>query len=318
MTLLALAALAGIAPAGAQGKYPDKPIRIIVPYTPGGTADLTARMMADRMSISLKTPVVLEFKPGGNLIIGAQAAATSAPDGYTLFLGSGTSHSINTALRSGLQYDARKDFAPVSNINRSAYLVAVPAESAAKTLGEFIALAKTKPGQLSFGSFGAGNITHLAVEMLAREAGVSLNHIPYKGSAQAELDLVAGRIDLLVTTFTMMPHVNDGKVRVLAVTTKERSPLLPNVPTVAESGFPSYDVDGWFAFFAPAQTPKEVIATLGAAVKEAAADPEVQARYAAFGMIAHPASPEAVTQRINEETAKWEAVVTALGIKDKF
>jgi tripartite-type tricarboxylate transporter receptor subunit TctC len=275
-------------------------------------------MAAERMSVSMKTPVVLEFKPGGNLIIGAQAAATSPADGYTLFLGSGSSHSINPTLRSNLSYDPRKDFAAISNVNTSSYLIAVPAESSAKTLEDFVAMAKAKPGALNYGSFGAGNITHLAVAMLANEAGMSLNHIPYKGSAQAEIDLIAGRIDLLMTTFTLMPHVEEGKVRVLAVTTKDRSPLLPNVRTVAESGYPGYDVSGWFALFAPTGTPKDVIAILNAAVRDAVANPEVKARYAAFGMVAHATPPEAVDAVINAETPRWEGVVGALGLKDKL
>lgn len=317
--LILAAMLAAAGPANAQAKFPDgKTIRIIVPYTPGGTADLTARMAAERMSVSLKAPVVLEFKPGGNLIIGAQAAATSPADGYTLFLGSGSSHSINPTLRTNLSYDPRKDFAAVSNVNTSSYLVAVPADSPAKTLADLVALAKTKPGVLNYGSFGAGNITHLAIAMLARDAGITLNHVPYKGSAQAEIDLIAGRIDLLMTTFTLMPHVQDGKVRVLAVTTRDRSPLLPEVPTVAESGYPGYDVSGWFALFAPTGTPKDVIAILNAAVKDAVADPEVKARYATFGMVAHATSPGVVDAVINAEIPRWDSVVTALGIKDKL
>lgn len=308
-----------VAPIAAQSKFPDgKTVRIIVPYSAGGTADLTARMVSDRMSASLNAPVILDFRPGANLIIGATAGATAPPDGCTLFLGTGTSHTINPVLRSNLSYDPEKDFVPVSNINTSSYLVAVPADSPAKTLQEFVALAKSKPGKLTFGSFGAGNITHLAVEMFARDAGISLTHVPYKGSSQAEIDLITGRIDLLVTTFTLMPHVTDGKARILAVTTSERSPLLPDVPTVAESGYPNYEVNGWFALFVPAKTPADIVAVLNESVTRAVADPEVISRYAALGMVAKATKPEAMSEQMKLEKSKWESVVTALGLKDKI
>lgn len=320
--VLALAALTlAAAPfeARSQSSFPDgRPIRIIVPYGPGGTADLTSRMVADRIGTALKAPVVLEFMPGGNLIVGATAAAHAAPDGHTLFLGSGTSHVLNPLLRSSLSYDPLRDFVPVSGLNTSAYAVAVPASSPARTLRDFVDLARSKPGGLSYGSFGAGNLTHLAVEMLAREAGVTLTHVPYKGSNQAEIDLIAGRIDLMITTFTVMSHVDDGKARVLAITTRDRSPLLPEVPTIAESGFPDYRVSGWFGFYAPSKTPPAIVAKLNAAIAAALTDPLVKERYGALGMAVEATTPAAMLTRVQDEIKTYAPIIQALGLVGKL
>lgn len=293
------------------------PIRFVVPYATGGTADLVARMVGERVGASLGVTIVPDYKPGANLIIGAQIAAEAAPDGRTVFMGTGTSQSLNPLLRSDLPYRAAQ-FAPVSLLTENAYLLVVPPGSPAKTLAEFVALAKARPGHLNYGTFGAGNITHLGVELLGQMAGISMQSVPYRAGTQADLDLLAGRLDFQMTTLAMLPHVQSGAARALAVTTPRRFALLPDVLTVAEQGFPDFDVRGWFAMFAPVGTPAPIVQRLSLAVNAALVDPAVTAAFTPQGLTALGSTPEELGQLVAAENARWAPIIQRLGLRDRL
>lgn len=321
-TLKSLVLMLGVAVASAsafaQGKYPERPIKLIVPYTPGGTADIVARHLSDELGKSLGQPVVLDFRPGASLILGAQAAAASKGDGYTLFLGTLTSQVLNPILRKSLPYDAEKDFVPVALLSENMYVIAVPASSSAKDLPSFIDQARRRPDELNYGSWGIGNINHLGMERLSRAAKVTLRQVPYKGSAQTDLDLIAGRIDVVLTTPTIMPFVKDGKARALAVTSKTRAPFAPDLPTVAEQGYPGFEVTSWFALFATTGTPPAVVALLAREADKAMSKPEIKDRFAANGLVPLGGDSAGLAQRIAAENRDWGAIADALGIRGKI
>ena len=313
---LALAGLAAPALVHAQPLVAS-PIRFVIPYGTGGTADLVARMVGDRVGPAIGATIVPDYKPGANLIIGAQAAAEAAPDGRTLFMGTGTSQSLNPLLRSTLPYRANQ-FAAVSMMTENAYVMVVPPHSPARTLSEFIALAKARPAHLNYGSFGAGNITHLGVELLSRQAGITMQNVPYRAGAQADLDLLAGRLDFLMTTLTILPHLQSGAARALAVTTPERIPFLSAVPTVAEQGFPGFDVRGWFAMFVPAGTPPPIVQRLSAEVNVALRDPAVAAAFTPHGLTAKGSTPDELERQIAAENTRWAPIIEHLGLRDRL
>jgi tripartite-type tricarboxylate transporter receptor subunit TctC len=288
----------------------------VVPYSTGGTADLVTRSVGDRMSAALGVPVVPDYRPGANLMIGAQIAATAPPDGRTLFLGTGTSHSLNPLLRSNLSYRPEQ-LVPVIPLTENAYIIVVPPDSPGRTLAEFIALAKTKQGGMNYGTFGAGNINHLGMELLAQLSGVTMNSIPYRVGVQSDVDLLAGRLDVLMTTLTILPHIQSGAARALAVTTSQRYPLLPGVPTVAEQGFPGYDVRGWFALFAPAGTPDPLIARYNAEANVALRDPWIPTAFAPHGLTPLGGSAADLGAMIAAENARWAPIIQRLGLRDQ-
>jgi tripartite-type tricarboxylate transporter receptor subunit TctC len=312
-------ALSSLAAPGSLRAQPlvASPVRFIIPYGTGGTADLVARMVGDRVGPAIGATIVPDYKPGANLIIGAQAAAEAAPDGRTLFMGTGTSQSLNPLLRSTLPYRANQ-FAAVSMMTENAYVMVVPPQSPARTLAEFIALAKARPGHLNYGSFGAGNITHLGIELLSQQAGLSMTNVPYRAGAQADLDLLGGRLDFLMTTLSILPHLQSGAARALAVTTPERIPFLPSVPTVAEQGFPGFDVRGWFAMFVPAGTPVPIVQRLSAEVNTALRDPAVAAAFSPQGLTAKGSTPEELERLIIAENTRWAPIIERLGLRDRL
>jgi tripartite-type tricarboxylate transporter receptor subunit TctC len=308
-TLLALAAASALAPAAwAQADvWPAKqPIRIVVPFAPGGTSDALARLLGDKLQQSLKQAVVIDNKGGAGGMIGSDAVAKSPPDGYTLLLGTISSHAINPALQAKMPYDAAKDFAPVFFIGNIAnVLLANPAQPM-KTVKDVIAAAKARPGTLAFGSAGTGSSQHLSGEMFKLEAGIDITHIPYKGSGPSMQDLIGGQIPLSFdTALVALPQVQAGKVRAIAVTTARRAKVLPDVPTMAESGVAGFDVASWQAIFAPAGTPAPIVQKLHEELTRIVAQPDVAARLEALGVDYAPMSPEQFGAFQRAEIAKW-------------
>ncbi len=317
-TLRTLAALALVAcaPLAQAQNYPTKPVRIVVPYPAGGTTDIIARIAAAQLAERLKQPFVVENRAGASGAIGSVAVSQAAPDGYTLVMGTASSHGINSALQKNLPYDAVKDFAPVTVVASTPNIVVVHPSVPAKTLGELLALAKAKPGALNFGSTSPGGSPHMSAELLKMMAGVDMTHVPYKGAAPMLTDLIGGQIQV---GFDNLPStigfVRSGKVRALAVTTPQRWPGASDIPTVAESGVPGYEVSGWFGLLAPAGTPKAVLDTLQSAVAQAVQQPEVAKQLRDLGAEPVANKPEAFARDIAADVDKWRKVVQATGVK---
>ncbi|UUC93635.1 MULTISPECIES: tripartite tricarboxylate transporter substrate binding protein [Comamonas] len=310
---LAMAACTAVAFAQAPA-YPVKPVRIIVPYPAGGTTDIIARLAAAQLSERLRQPFVVENRAGASGAIGSVAVAQAAADGYTLVMGTASSHGINSALQKNLPYDAVKDFAPVTVVASTPNIIVVHPSVPARTLGELLALAKTRPGQINFGSTSPGGSPHMSAELLKMMAGVDMTHVPYKGASPMLTDLVGGQIqagfDNLPSTIAF---VRSGKLRALAVTTAQRWPGAADIPTVAES-VPGYEVSGWFGLLAPAGTPKAVLDTLQTAVAQAVRDPEVTRQLRSLGAEPVASRPEAFAQQIRADVDKWRGVVKATGV----
>jgi len=308
----AFATLAMSAPVLAQA-FPGKPIKIVVPYTPGGPTDIVARLVGQKLSDQLGQPVIVENKPGAGGNIGAEAVARAPADGYTLLLVT-TGHTINPSLYPKISYDLKKDLAPVSLLTSGPMVVAVSPSLPVNNLQELIAYAKAKPGQLSFASAGNGSSTHLAPELFSMMAGIKMNHIPYKGSAPGLADVMAGNTQVAFDfMISAMPFVRGGKLKGLATTGRVRSPAAPDLPTVAEAGVPGFEVIGWNGLMAPAGTPPDVVAKLNAALKKLLALPEVTERIAGLGSSAQWSAPPDFGAFVQSEIAKWAKVVKASG-----
>ena len=315
-SLLAAALLGGAGTAPAQ--TPAKPIRLIVPYAPGGPIDVTARQLAERVKDSLG-PVIIENRPGAGGNIGADAVAKAAPDGYTIGIAAVATHAINPWLFAKMPYNAATDFAPITQMLRVPNVLVMNADTAARlkinTLADLIAYAKAHPGQLNYGSGGNGSAGHLAGEMFKRDAGIFAVHIPYNGGNPAQLALLSGQVDFNFDNLaTAAPNIKAGKLKALAVTTSKRSPALPDVPAVAET-LKGFEVDTWWGLVAPAGTPKDVITKLNQAIVAALNSPETRARYAALMAEPAPDTPEAFGAFMKRELAKYERVVKASGAK---
>jgi len=293
-----------------QEKYPAKPIRLVVPFAPGGSTDIFARLVGERLAPALGQPVVIENRAGAGGNIGAEAVARSAPDGYTLLMATTGVMAINHALYRNLGYDAARDLAPVVFIASITNVLIVPPELPAKSVAELIALAKSQPGRLSFASSGAGSSTHMSAELFKLMTGTDLLHVPYKGSGQALPDLMSGRVSMM---FENMPgaisHIRSGKLRVLAVTGLKRSPALPEVPTIAEAGVPGYESLSWSGLAAPAGTPREVVQRLNRETIAVLAQPELRAKLADQGGEAVGGSPEQFQEHVRAEREKWGRLV---------
>jgi len=315
---LAATALAAAAPAAhAQAQpWPSKPVRIIVPYPPGGPTDIVARLVGQRLSERLKQPFVIENRAGAGGNLGAEAAAKSPADGYTLLLGT-TAHAINPSLFKSLGYDIRKDFVPIALLTSIPLVLVVPAASPVATVADVVALAKSKGGGLPYASSGNGQSTHLAAELFASMAGAPMTHVPYKGSAPALTDLAGGQVALMFDTMlSAMPQVKAGRLKAIAVTSAVRAPSAPELPTVADAaGLAGYEATAWNALFAPAGTPPDVSAALAAAVAEVLAEPETRQRFAADGAIAGSGTPAALGAFLGREIDKWRGVVQRANVK---
>ena len=305
-----------VAPAALGQTYPTKPVRVVVPYPPGGVGDTTMRAIAQQLSESLGQPFVIDNKPGASQMIGADAVAKAAPDGYTLFLGSVTSLAINVSSQKKMPYDPVKDFAPVSMLYFSPmYLVVNPAVPA-QSVKELVALAKAQPGKLSFASIGQGGSIHLAGEMFKSMAGVDILHIPYKGAGPAYNDVISGTVTMMFANMpSMLPQVKGGKLKGLGVTSAERSKAAPEIPAIAET-VPGYVATSWYGIGAPAGTPEPILAKLEAAIAEALKSPEVQKRWADdLGLDMPPPGRKGFNEFVAEDRKLWAPAVKASGVK---
>jgi tripartite-type tricarboxylate transporter receptor subunit TctC len=308
----------GIAFAGAASAnaYPDKPIRLLVPYPPGGITDVLTRSLAELMRKDLGQPVIVENKPGANTAVAAQALANSPPDGYTVLMAAAATVVMNPLLYPKLTYDPVRDFTAVARVAETPLVLVVRADSSARTLGDLIAAAKAKPADASFASTGMGSTLHLAGELLQLETGTQMLHVPYKGSAPALNGVMSGETQFMIDSVgSSIPLVKGGKLRALAVTSARRLPALPDVPTVAESGVPGFDVSTWFGLLVPKQTPPAVVTRLNAAVAQAVRDPAFRAQFEAVGLIV-PAPIDSATfaKFIQAETTKWAPLIKAKNI----
>jgi tripartite-type tricarboxylate transporter receptor subunit TctC len=312
---LPLLSLALVANAAAQG-YPTRQVRVIVPYPPGGTTDILARLAAKELTERLKQPFVVENRAGASGAIGSAEVARAAPDGYTLVMATASSHGINSAIYKNLPYDAVKDFAPVTNVASTPNIIVVNPNVPAKNLQELIALARSEPGKLNFGSTSLGGSPHMSAELLKMMTHIDITHVPYKGAAPMLTDLIGGQIQI---GFDNLPStigfVRAGKVRAIAVTTPERWPAAPDIPTVAESGVPGYEVSGWFGLLAPAGTPKAVLDTIQQALAAAVQKPELKKQMLDLGAQPIANTPDEFAAQIRREVDKWKSVVAATGVK---
>jgi tripartite-type tricarboxylate transporter receptor subunit TctC len=295
--------------------YPAKPITIIIPFPPGGPTDVTGRVLAEKLSVALKQSVVVDNRGGASGNIGAQAAARSKPDGYTLFFATGGTHGINPFLYKNAGYDPVKDFTPIVWVTTSPNIIEVNPNFPAKNLAELIAMAKASPGKLSSAAPGQGSTPHLFGELFKRAAGIDIMHIPYRGSGPALTDVMGGQVPIMFDGIpSSAPLVKSGKLRALAVTGLKRNPALPDVPTVAET-IPGFDASGWFALYAPAGTPAEIVSKLNAEVNRVLQLPEVKQRYAALGAEVVGGSPEQLRDHMKQELAKWSELIRDTGMK---
>lgn len=291
--------------------YPDKPIKVIVPFAPGGGTDLVARTLAVPMGEDLRQSIVIDNKPGGSTIIGTEALAKSVPDGYTLVVAT-LAHAVNPSLKTKLPYSQDKDFAPVILVGVSPNVVVVSADSPYKTFAEFLAAAKANPGKLSYASQGGGTSAHLAGELFNSLAGTKLTHVPYKGAGPALTDVIGGQVDVMFATASAVGSLVDaGKLRALAVTTPTRSttPSLAKLPTVAESGVPGYNAGSWYGYFAPAGTPPDVINKLNASIKKGAQTPAFKSRVESEGLMIKTGTPQDFGNFVKAEEIRWRKVI---------
>jgi tripartite-type tricarboxylate transporter receptor subunit TctC len=296
--------------------FPSKPLKLVVPYAAGGSTDQLARAIAEPLGRALGQPVVVENKPGGNTIIGADAVAKSAPDGYTLFMGSSASLAVNPLLYSKLPYDPSADFAGVSMLAASPLVMVVPASLPVTNVKEFVELAKRRPDALNFASVGNGNPLHLAGELFKVATGIEMTHVPYNGSAPALTALMGNQVQVMFdVVLTSNPHIQSGKLRALALTGTNRLALLPNVPTIAGSGYPGYEAGIWFAMVAPKATPPAIVARLNAEVTKILAQPDMKARFDGLALELIPGPSEEVTKYAQREQARWGRLIRDKGIR---
>ena len=314
---IALLAIAGtLLPALVWAQhYPDHPIKLIVPVPPGGGVDILSRAIGQKMSVSMGVPVVVDNRAGASAAIGTEVLAKSRPDGYTIMMGY-SAHATNPIFNPGLPYDTKKDFAAIAHVGYIPLILVVPTTSPANSVKELIALAKAKPGQLQFASGGAGAGAHLSGELLKVTAGVDIIHVPYKGNAPALNDLLGGHVSMMFDTInTALPHVKAGTLKALAVTSKTRSPLAPDVPTMIEAGLPGFEIIAWYVVFVPANTPKDIMQRLNAEVNKAVKDPELRATLGAQGVELTGGTPEEADAFVNGEIERWAKIIKTTGMK---
>jgi len=311
----ALAACALLANGAARAAYPDRIVKIVVPFAPGGGTDVVARSLAQELAKDLGVSVIIENKPGAGTIIGTQAVATAEPDGYTLLMGT-FANAVNPSLYAKLSYDQHRDLAPVALIARSFSIVVVNTKSSINSVKDLIAAAKAEPDKLSYGTYGTGTSAHLSGELFKHMAGVNLTTVPYKGSAPAITDLIGGQIQVMFTTVASAASlIEGGQLRALAVTSAERSPAFPNLPTVAEAGVPGYDAEAWYGLFAPAKTPPEIIDRLNKAAAVAVKADSFKKLSVNEGLMLVASPPAEFDRYFREEEDRWRKVIQDAGIK---
>jgi tripartite-type tricarboxylate transporter receptor subunit TctC len=296
--------------------YPAKAIRFVVPYPAGGPLDTVARLLGQKVAESTKQPVIVDNKPGAGGNIGADAVAKAPPDGYTILMGAVATHAINPTLYASIPYDPIRDFAPVTQVASTPNVLVVHPSIPASSVKEFIAYARANPGKLNFGSGSTGSAGHLAGELFKTMAGIDMTHVPYKGAAPAMQDLIGGQIQLMFDNLaSSLAQVRAGKVKALAVTTAKRSALAPELPTIAESGLPGFDINTWFGIFVPAATPREIVERLRAEFTRALAGPDVRERMLNLGAEPVGSTPEEFGAYIRSEAAKYARVIKASGAR---
>ena len=302
--------------ANGQTAYPERPIRLIVPFTSGSTLDIMGRLVAEQLAPRLGQNLVVDNRPGANGIIGTEIVARSRPDGYTLLLTTG-SFTGNVIATKKLPYDPVRDFAPVTQIARSyGLLLVVHPGVQAQSVKELVAFAKANLGKLSYASTGVGNMTHVVAELFNVLGGVQITHVPYKGSGPALTDVIGRQVDMtFISTVGVMPFINSGRVRALALTGGERSPVVPNVPTFKESGYPDFEMTGWYGLWFPAKTPAPVINRVQAEIRKAVASPEMKARLDELGLVGTATSPAEFTKYLTEDLALQLGIAKKAGIE---
>ena len=316
--ILAALCMVSIAAAASGQGYPERPIRLIVSYPPGGGTDVTARLIVPKLSERLGTQVVIDNRPGAGSVLGTGIVAKAAADGYTLLM-SDTTFGIAPGLYGKLPYDAERDFSPVSQVSNVPVALVVYPGLPVNSVAELVALAKAKPGSLNFGSGGVGTPVHMAGELLKISANIDIVHVPYKGAGPAFADILGGHFQIMFPTMqSAIPYINSGRLRALAVTTAKRSPALPNVPTTAEAGFPGVRAGAWFGVHAPARTPKAVVARLHGEIVKTLQDPIIKERFAGEGAEIVASAPEEFAKFVSVEIAQWRKVVKEAGIKVEF
>lgn len=295
--------------------YPIKPVRIIVPSAPGGGTDITVRFLTPRLTEYLGQPFVVENRGGAATVIGTELAARAAPDGYTLLMAS-SALTVNPAMIRKMPYDAARDFAPISLVNISPNVLVTHPSLPVRGVKEFIALAKSRPGQITYASSGVGSSLHLTMEYFMAETGLRMNHIPYKGSGPANIDVIAGHaVSLMGSMISVAPFIRDGRMRALGVTSLKRSPFVPEVPTIAEAGVAGFESIQWYGMLAPAGVPREIVTRMNEAVARAVREPAIRKRFAEDGTDPAGGTPEDFALVIRNDIAKWHRVVKQAGIK---
>jgi tripartite-type tricarboxylate transporter receptor subunit TctC len=303
-------------PAHAQTDYPSKPIRIIVQFTPGTSTDIIGRLIGQKLTEAWGQPVVVDNRPGAGAVIGTEAAAKAPADGYTLVMAVSSAFGINPGLVPNLPYDVMRDFALITNVVLTPQTLLVPAASPVKSVKELVAAAKAKPGALNYGSLGSGSTSHLTMELFRATAGIQLTHVPYKGSPPAYTDLFSGNIQLMFDAVpAVIPHAKSGKLRALAVGSSVRSPFLPDVPTVAESGYPGFEAVGWIGLAAPAKTPDAILNKLNAEVVKILATQDTRDRLAGLGVTPVGDTRAQFTAFVRSEIAKWGKLIKDANVK---
>lgn len=301
--------IAGAPPAHAQG-YPNQSVKIVVPFVAGGGVDQVARIIAPKLSDVLGQPIVIENRGGAGASIGAAAVASSPPDGYTLLMGTGSTHGTNSSVYSKLSYDPVRDFVPVVQVTTSPLVLIVPPELPAKSVEELIEFGRSKPGGLSFASYGTGSINHLGAELFNSMAGIQASHIPYRGAAPALTDLMAGRVQYTFDgVATSLGYARAGSIRILGVAGPKRSPVIPDMPTITEKALPGFETQVWFGFFAPAKTPSEAVLLINRKVNDVLAMPAIQESFAKLGIEGVGGTPDALAARVRSEMEKWAKLV---------
>ena len=312
---LFLACLAAPSLALAQAPYPSKPIRLVVPFAAGGAVDTVGRVVGERLSTQMGQPVIVDNRPGANANIGTENVARSAPDGYSLLVAANGVVTNNT-LYPKLSFNGLRDFVAVARLGYAPLVLVVPASAPYKSVPELLAAARAKPGDMSYGSAGNGSAGHLAGALLASVGKFDALHVAYKGGSPALVDLIAGRTSfMLLNPLEVLPHIQSGRLRALAVSGAQRAPMLPNVPTMAEAGLPNFDASVWWTLLAPAGTAPEVVAKLNAETRKALADAGTREKLGALGAVITPSSPQEAAAFLKSESAKWEQVIRAADIK---
>jgi tripartite-type tricarboxylate transporter receptor subunit TctC len=315
--LFALATALIASTAQAQS-WPDRPIRLVVPFPAGSSADVISRILVRKLGDKLGQQIVIENRPGASGSIGADVTAKAAPDGYTMGMITGSTHAVSPALGTKLPYDTIKDFKPISMVGAAPYVLVLYPGVEAKSVKELVALAKTKPGKLNYGSAGLASLAHLASAQFASQMGIELTHVPYKSSAQSVIDIITGRLDMQFATIApVMANIRAGQLRALATTGSKRPSALPDLPTMIEAGVPGYDVTLWLAYAMPAGTPDSIVTRLNKEMTAILSAPDTQEQMRQRGFEPEPGLPQDVTARIRGETETWRALIAKTGIKTK-